>query len=269
MAPLIVGYWSIRGLGAPLRLMCEYANVGYESRLHNVEAKQDGTYDMSDWHVPKAELKKKQPLINLPYVIDDGVIVTQSNACMEYLGEKFGLMGTNPVERSECTMLLCQVKDLRDDCTGTFYPRGNDPDALGKLMDNMSLVKLENWLAAKGTTYLLGETPNAPDFHLWEMLDQLNEASAYAANKASPFSGRPNLKKLYDAFLSLPCMKSYVSSGLAGLPSTFNEKNLQLGNHGPICVDCAAFWTVPCAPLALIVCKPSLLLTSISALGNT
>ena len=27
---LIVGYWSIRGLGAPLRLMCEYAGADYE-----------------------------------------------------------------------------------------------------------------------------------------------------------------------------------------------------------------------------------------------
>lgn len=27
---LIVGYWSIRGLGAPLRMMCEYAGADYE-----------------------------------------------------------------------------------------------------------------------------------------------------------------------------------------------------------------------------------------------
>jgi len=29
--PLKIGYWDIRGLGAPLRMMCEHANVCYES----------------------------------------------------------------------------------------------------------------------------------------------------------------------------------------------------------------------------------------------
>ena len=30
---IVVGYWSIRGLGAPLRMMCEYAGVDYEGAL--------------------------------------------------------------------------------------------------------------------------------------------------------------------------------------------------------------------------------------------
>lgn len=29
MAPLEIGYWKIRGLGAPLRMLCEYAGVEY------------------------------------------------------------------------------------------------------------------------------------------------------------------------------------------------------------------------------------------------
>ena len=33
---IVVGYWSIRGLGAPLRMMCEYAGVDYEGALSSL-----------------------------------------------------------------------------------------------------------------------------------------------------------------------------------------------------------------------------------------
>ena len=120
---MTIGYWSIRGLGAPLRMMAEFAGASYIARLHNVEPVEGGGFNTDDWFIPKEELKKKNPLINLPYIVDDGVVITQTNACMEYLGTKFNLMGKTTLERGECTMLLCQAKDLRDDMTGTFVSR--------------------------------------------------------------------------------------------------------------------------------------------------
>ena len=77
------------------------------------------------------------------------------------------------------------------------YPRGDDPAALSKLMDNNSLVKFESWLAMKGTTFLLADSPTCPDFHLWELLDQLVEAAAVDGVAKGPFDGRPHLKMLY------------------------------------------------------------------------
>jgi glutathione S-transferase len=39
----------------------------------------------------KPQLKQLNPLINLPFVIDGEVVVTQSNACLAYLGRKFNM----------------------------------------------------------------------------------------------------------------------------------------------------------------------------------
>ena len=72
------------------------------------------------------------------------------------------------------------------------YPRGDDPAALSKLMDNNSLVKFESWLAMKGTTFLLADSPTCPDFHLWELLDQLVEAAAVDGVAKGPLDGRPH-----------------------------------------------------------------------------
>ena len=46
----------------------------------------------------KPDLLKKNPLMNLPYVIDGETVITQSNACFLYLGRKFNLNGKNEDE---------------------------------------------------------------------------------------------------------------------------------------------------------------------------
>jgi hypothetical protein len=38
--PLKVAYWSIRGLGAPLRMMCEHADAVYEAVNYDVAPKE-------------------------------------------------------------------------------------------------------------------------------------------------------------------------------------------------------------------------------------
>ena len=64
------GYWGIRGLGAPLRMMVLF-HGGYKLRCENYDLldKQEGGYDASAWFSKKPELKEKHPLINLPYLI--------------------------------------------------------------------------------------------------------------------------------------------------------------------------------------------------------
>ena len=69
----------------------------------------------STWlSVKKPALKAKNPLINLPYVVDGEVVVSQSNACLSYLGRKLGLWGGNEAEVSLCEQLLCEIMDLRN-----------------------------------------------------------------------------------------------------------------------------------------------------------
>lgn len=170
MATIKVAYWSIRGLGAPLRMMCEHAGVEYEAVLYDCEAK-DGAFDTSSWFKVKPAVQAKNPLANLPYVEVDGVVVTQSSACMTYLGAKLGLLGASDADKAECEQLLCEVMDFRNACCSVFY--GGDLAGLSALAKNASLRKLNAWLAAKGTPFLVGSTPTAPDFHLWELLDEL------------------------------------------------------------------------------------------------
>ena len=67
---IVVGYWGIRGLGAPLRMMVLF-HGGYKLHCENYDLldKPEGGYDASAWFDKKPALKEKQPLINLPYII--------------------------------------------------------------------------------------------------------------------------------------------------------------------------------------------------------
>ena len=169
---LEVGYWDIRGLGAPLRMICEYAGVEYNAVNYTLTEKEGGGYDASDWFDKKPAYKEKNALMNLPYVVDGDVTVTQSNACMTYLGRKFNLNGQNDQELTKMEQCLCEVFDLRNNIVKfsyspkeTFTPE-NVKTFFSTNVDK-SFDKLNSWLEQQGTKFLAADQPTVADFHFF------------------------------------------------------------------------------------------------------
>ena len=63
---MTIGYWSIRGLGAPCRMMTMYAGVKARFELYDLKPKEGGGWDGSAWFGSKKALKQRNPLMNLP-----------------------------------------------------------------------------------------------------------------------------------------------------------------------------------------------------------
>ncbi len=72
--PITVGYWSIRGLAAPLRMMVMYAGRALNNVMYDC-ADVNGHFDRSEWLTKKPALKDKNPFMNLPYVIDGDKVI--------------------------------------------------------------------------------------------------------------------------------------------------------------------------------------------------
>jgi len=222
---LAVGYWAIRGLGAPCRMMCEYAEAPYDSFAYTAHAKEGGGWDVAEWFGCKPELVAKHALMNLPYVVDGDLVVTQTNACMGYLGRKFKLMGADEAQMTKVEAVLCEVMDLRNNAVKLFYGGPADAEAFkAAVVEHLngsvkgSYGKLEAYTAQNGGTYSAGgETPTAGDFHVWEMLDQ-HETLAKDYGQASPLEGNPKLTALYAAFRALPTLQKYFDGDLYKLP---------------------------------------------------
>ena len=85
-----------------LSVVMMHAGVPFNSRSYDVTVKEGGGWDFSDWHNEKPALKAKNPLMNLPYVVDGDVVIAQTNACFLYLGRKCKMLGTNELELTQC-----------------------------------------------------------------------------------------------------------------------------------------------------------------------
>ena len=237
--PITVGYWSIRGLAAPLRMMIMYAGVPLNNVMYDLTEK-DGHYDGSSWFSVKPELQQQNPLMNLPYIIDGNTIVTQSNACLSYLGRRLDLWGTTDKEIIEIEQLLCEIMDLRNSIVQYSYsPVDSHENLLNQATGkNGSFQKIESWFEksireGNNGNFLVGNHATAPDFHLYEMIYQYTFLANYKG-RANILETFPRLTHFYDTFSSLPENQRYLQSNIGSVNPCrlpLNQKMAQFGAH--------------------------------------
>ena len=112
---ITVGYWSTKGLGSVCRMVVLYSGYSLKAKNYRpipIMKDHSLTYDGSEWHEDyKINLQKRYRLLNLPYIEltrSDGteLLISQSNACLSFLGRKFNMFGKNEVDVSQCEQLL-------------------------------------------------------------------------------------------------------------------------------------------------------------------
>lgn len=221
-ARFVVGYWSIRGLGAPLRMMLCAAKVNHDVFLYDLV--ENGDSWGSEYFSEKAKLVDDHPLLNLPFVVDreEEYLVCQTNACFTFLGEKCNMMGKNSKEASQCMELLCEIYDLRNIMVKFAYGQGDETEGAKTTMKDgkKHLAKLNSWLdlqadrdQEKTASFLVGGAMSAPDFHLFEMLDQYQGlCSKFEIEDC--LSELPRLKAFFTNFAKLEENQFYLNSCL-------------------------------------------------------
>ena len=121
--------------------------------------------------------------------------------------------------------LLCEIYDLREKVVGYAYSsKGTDSAATVAFLESTKshLEKLELWMnanKAKGNAglYFVGNAATAPDFHAWEMFDQLaNYASIHTV--ADPVLSYPSLVAFRRDFAALTANARYFASKLSQMP---------------------------------------------------
>ncbi|CAH8287011.1 unnamed protein product [Heterobilharzia americana] len=159
--PAKLVYWKLRGLGQPIRLLLEYLGDEYEENSYG----EDG---WEKWQEDKFNLGLEFP--NLPYFIDGDVKITQSLAIMRYIADKHNMLGNNPKERAEISMLEGAVVDISSGASKIAYDDNYEilkVDFLKKL--NGMLKTFNERLSDK--PYLSGNSVTHPDFMFYEALD--------------------------------------------------------------------------------------------------
>uniref|UniRef100_A0A7S0YJZ5 glutathione transferase n=1 Tax=Hemiselmis tepida TaxID=464990 RepID=A0A7S0YJZ5_9CRYP len=212
---LTLGYWKIRGLAAPVRMMCMAAGVPLEFKGYELLDKPDGGYDGSAWFAEdKPPLAKINPLMNLPYLIDGNILMTQSQPIYLYLADKCDMAGKTPEEKINVQQTLAQVYDLRNALIDIVYgPLADFESKWESYLDSRAqshFAKLEAWLETTGTPFLAGPKPTVADFHCWEMVD-IHDLFAKEKGKPSVLSKCPKLAAIHAAIKALPELAPYWS----------------------------------------------------------
>lgn len=217
---LELGYWNIRGLAAPARMMLYYSGMDYTDTTFSPVKNEDGTWGYGSWFVDrKPQIQKVNPYANLPFICHDEKVITQSNAVYQYIGRLTSLCGKSEEEIEKNEQTLCQVFDLRNAVVGVAYNNAqydqNMPIHFSKTVP-AHYKKFNNWLEVNGTDFFSGSEPLTADFHVWEMLDQ-HQGWAKDAGIADPLRNFAALQKFYDRFARLEKMKSYFTSEVSKL----------------------------------------------------
>jgi len=194
MAP-VLGYWQIRGLGQPIRLLLEYTETEYEDLKYS---------DAAKWFDDdKKNLGLAVP--NLPYYIDGNFKISQSLSIVRYLGKKHGLAGNTDEDAATADMFSQDLYDLRVSLSMAAY----DPDFIGKKPGHLETLKAKLTLyeaVLEKNKWFLGDNLSYVDFVAYEFFDcdRLLDAES--------FTNFPKVRCFLKRFEELPQIKKYMQS---------------------------------------------------------
>ena len=159
----VLGYWNIRGLGAPIRYLLHYCGVTFEDKMYAFGPAPEFSRDQ--WLSEKFSLGLDHP--NLPYLIDEDLKLTETAAILKYICHKWKpeLIGRNPVELANVEMMSAHVQALKMKSTGPAYV-SDDRSAFQFDQEFETLAKWmesRQWISGGDVTYL--------DFVYFEILE--------------------------------------------------------------------------------------------------
>lgn len=165
----VLGYWKIRGLAEPIRLLLWHLDVDYEEVYF--EQGDAPHYSREQWLAVKDTLGLQFP--NLPYFLDSDYKVTQSFAIAKYIVRKWRpeYFGVTDHEKEQAWVMEGVFSDIKSILTSISYA----PDYNQHKRDiSVELLKtqlsyLADWL--NENTYAAGAHITYLDFFFFELLD--------------------------------------------------------------------------------------------------
>jgi len=219
--PIILGYWNIRGLAEPIRLLLEYLGVNYKDELYDQGPAPE--YSRECWLKKKLELGLDFP--NLPYLIDSPIKITESVAIMRYICNKFEpkLLGTKLEEIAYVDMLCCVLYDFNGAKSEIMYT--TDVASIPKRKFEILAEQIKRFAKMLETKkYLAGDKLTYVDFMCVEYLDGINDLIEPILKTY------PSLERYYKDMMSLPNVQKYkTSEKFTKNPKPYNNKIARLG----------------------------------------
>uniref|UniRef100_A0A8C5M111 glutathione transferase n=1 Tax=Leptobrachium leishanense TaxID=445787 RepID=A0A8C5M111_9ANUR len=198
---MILGYWDIRGLTNPIRLLLEYTETPYEEKLY--VSGEAPNFDLSQWLDEKETLGLDFP--NLPYLIDGDVKLTQSNTILRYIASKHGMCGDTEKEKLYVSLIENQTMDFRMGLVSiTYNPQFET--LKGPYLEKLpiALQRISKFLGDR--QWFAGDKITFVDFVVYDVLDQ------HHMLEPTCLQNFQNLQDFITRFEALPSIVAYMKS---------------------------------------------------------
>ncbi|XP_047132960.1 glutathione S-transferase Mu 5 isoform X1 [Hydra vulgaris] len=200
----ILGYWKIRGLAQPIRLLLGYTKTDFVDKTYESGAAPE--YDRTSWLSVKYTLGLDFP--NLPYFIDGDVKLTQSNAIIQYIARKNNMDGNTEKEKYRIDMMVNELMDFRMGFATLCYrtkPEDLDQAVKDYKTNVQSRLKLfEDFLG--DFHFLAGNKLTFVDFIFYELLD------IHKVFQEDILASFPKLEAFVKRFEAIPEIHEYMMS---------------------------------------------------------
>lgn len=204
-----LAYWPIKGITESIRYLLAYLKQDYEE------------INFTDWddYVERRVLFD-QPFVNLPFLVDGSVKLSESRAVLQYIAAKFdsNLLGKTDKDKVQVRMILGVTADVLKAYTDNLGKKENQKAAieadLEKYNTKGKLELLSKYLADK--EYFNGYiTVNDFDFaysayRVW--------AYARTFDLPNPVEKFPNLIALVERVKTLSGVKEYLTTNKSKRP---------------------------------------------------
>ncbi|XP_077485543.1 glutathione S-transferase Mu 2-like [Amblyomma americanum] len=204
MAPVVLGYWDIRGLAQSIRYLLAHAGVDHEDKRYGYGDGPEPSRD--EWLAEKFKLDLDFP--NLPYLIDGDVRMTQSQAILRYLGRKHGLAPRDEDTQRRVDVLEQQASDVFSSAALLCYDPDYGDDKRRQFLVDVAekLHQFEAYLAKHGP-FGAGKDVTYVDFLLYETLQAVRTLGMSTFR-----NGYRALEEYCQMMADLPGLKEYLSS---------------------------------------------------------
>lgn len=153
------GYWGIQGLGQSIRYLLISADADYKETSFN---------DFESWFgKAKPELQKETPFANLPYLKDDGKVITQSGAILRYLGCKLGYTGKDAQAKIDSEVVFGVLQDLWSKVVKLIFNKEQYEDNKSKAHDEILALLTNINTHLEGRKFVAGDSLVWTDFFLY------------------------------------------------------------------------------------------------------
>lgn len=201
MAP-VLGYWNIRGLAQPIRLLLAYSETEYEDKQYAYGPAPD--YDRSSWLNEKHTLGLDFP--NLPYYIDGDVKLTQSIVILRYLARKLKLEPESEEDKIRGDLIEQQIRDIHMNFAMMCYKPEFEKLKEEYLKNLPNVLKPVSDFLGKRQYFASQNKPTYVDFLVYESLDHHKLLAPDCLNDY------PNLKDFTKRIEDLPTIQKYMQS---------------------------------------------------------